>query len=86
MSDGWKESDPYSDTPAAPAAAMIEDGTLDQFVTDRYAGWQRDDAQDMLSGKLSLDDIAKRVEAEDINPKPRSGRQEYLENVINRFV
>jgi len=68
------------------AAAMIEDGTLDQFVTDRYAGWQRDDAQDMLSGKLSLDDIAKRVEADDINPKPRSGRQEYLENVINRFV
>ncbi|PXW79849.1 D-xylose isomerase [Ruegeria sp. P4] len=68
------------------AAAMIEDGTLDQFVTDRYAGWQRDDAQDMLSGKLSLEDIAKRVEADDINPKPRSGRQEYLENVINRFV
>ncbi|NKX38855.1 xylose isomerase [Tritonibacter mobilis] len=68
------------------AAAMIEDGTLDQFVTDRYAGWQRDDAKDMLSGKLSLDDIAHRVEAEDINPKPRSGRQEYLENVINRFV
>jgi xylose isomerase len=68
------------------AAAMIEDGTLDQFVTERYAGWQRDDAQDMLSGKLSLDDIAKRVEADDINPKPRSGRQEYLENVINRFV
>ncbi len=68
------------------AAAMIEDGTLDQFVTDRYAGWQRDDAQDMLSGKLSLDDIAKRVEADDINPKPRSARQEYLENVINRFV
>ncbi len=68
------------------AAAMIEDGTLDQFVTDRYAGWQRDDAQDMLSGRLSLDDIAKRVEADDINPKPRSGRQEYLENVINRFV
>ncbi len=68
------------------AAAMIEDGTLDQFVTDRYAGWQRDDAQDMLSGKLSLEDIAQRVEDEDINPKPRSGRQEYLENVINRFV
>ncbi|WP_416367669.1 xylose isomerase [Tritonibacter mobilis] len=68
------------------AAAMIEDGTLDQFVADRYAGWQTDPAQDMLAGKLSLDDIAKRVEAEDINPKPRSGRQEYLENLINRFV
>ncbi len=68
------------------AAAMIEDGTLDQFVTDRYAGWQQPEAQDMLSGKRTLEDIAARVEAENLNPKPRSGRQEYLENVINRFV
>ena len=65
---------------------MIEDGTLDQFVTDRYAGWQQPEAQDMLSGKRTLEDIAARVEAENLNPKPRSGRQEYLENVINRFV
>ncbi len=68
------------------AAAMIEDGTLDQFVSDRYAGWQTPAAQDMLAGKLTLEEIAARVEAEGINPKPRSGRQEYLENVINRFV
>ncbi|WP_420004532.1 xylose isomerase [Arenibacterium sp. LLYu02] len=68
------------------AAAMIEDGTLDQFVSDRYAGWQQPEAQDMLAGKRTLEDIAARVEAENLNPKPRSGRQEYLENVINRFV
>ena len=64
----------------------FEDGTLDQFVTDRYAGWQGASAQDMLNGKLSLESIAEKVEAEDINPRPRSGRQEYLENVVNRFV
>ena len=68
------------------AVAMVEDGTLDQFVTDRYAGWQGASAQDMLNGKLSLESIAEKVEAEDINPRPRSGRQEYLENVVNRFV
>ncbi|TNJ45609.1 xylose isomerase [Phaeobacter sp. B1627] len=68
------------------AAAMIEDGTMDDFVTDRYAGWQRPDAQDMLSGKLTLEDMVTKVEAGGINPKPRSGRQEYLENVLNRFV
>jgi len=68
------------------AVAMVEDGTMGQFVTDRYAGWQSDGAQDMLAGKLSLEDIAAQVEAEGINPKPRSGRQEYLENVVNRFV
>ncbi|WOI32378.1 xylose isomerase [Tritonibacter scottomollicae] len=68
------------------AVAMVEDGTLDQFVADRYAGWQGASAQDMLNGKLSLESIAEKVEAEGINPRPRSGRQEYLENVVNRFV
>lgn len=68
------------------AAAMIEDGTLDGFVDARYVGWQDAQAQEMLKGGQSLDDIAARVEAEGINPEPKSGRQEYLENVVNRFV
>ena len=68
------------------AAAMIEDATLPDFVTDRYAGWQSDEARAMLAGDRSLDQIAARVRAEGINPAPRSGRQEYLENVVNRFV
>jgi xylose isomerase len=68
------------------AAAMIEDGTMDLFVTDRYAGWQSPEAQAMLQGKQSLEEIAAHVEATGLNPTPRSGRQEYLENVVNRFV
>lgn len=68
------------------AAAMIEDGTLPGFVEDRYVGWKSGESQAMLSGRRTLDDIAARVEAENINPEPRSGRQEYLENVVNRFV
>ena len=40
----------------------------------------------MLSGKLSLEDIAKKVEGNNIQPQPRSGKQEYLENVVNRYV
>ncbi len=34
----------------------------------------------------SLADIAARVERDNINPQPKSGRQEYLENLWNRFV
>ena len=68
------------------AAAMIEDGTMDQFVTDRYAGWQTPEAQLMLQGKQSLEQITAQVEATGLNPAPRSGRQEYLENVVNRCV
>jgi len=68
------------------AAAMIEDATLPDFVADRYAGWQGEEARAMLAGDRTLDQIAARVGAEGINPVPRSGRQEYLENVVNRFV
>jgi xylose isomerase len=68
------------------AAAMLEDGTLPGYVDDRYAGWTGDYWQDVLAGKISLDDIAAKVEDEGIEPQPRSGKQEYLENVVNRFV
>jgi xylose isomerase len=68
------------------AAALIEDGTYDKVVEDRYAGWQDKEAKAMLSGKRSLEQIATRVEKQNINPEPRSGRQEYLENLVNRFV
>jgi xylose isomerase len=68
------------------AAKMVEDKALTGFVEERYAGWAKPDAQAMLSGKLSLEDIAKHVEDKKIQPQPRSGRQEYLENVVNRYV
>ncbi|WP_170509052.1 xylose isomerase [Ruegeria arenilitoris] len=66
------------------AAAMIEDGGLDAALTDRYSGWDSPEAQSMLAS--SLDEIAARVLAEGTNPEPRSGRQERLENYVNRFV
>jgi xylose isomerase len=65
---------------------MIEDGTYDKALEDRYAGWKEKGAVAMLSGDRSLEQIAAWVEAENINPQPRSGQQEYLENLVNRFV
>jgi xylose isomerase len=40
----------------------------------------------MLSGKRTLEDVAARVVRDGIEPQPRSGKQEYLENVVNRYV
>ncbi|WP_440589618.1 xylose isomerase [Pelagibacterium mangrovi] len=68
------------------AAAIIEDGSYDAFLDERYAGWKGAEALAMLKGERTLEDIAARVEAEGIDPQPKSGRQEYLENLINRFV
>jgi xylose isomerase len=68
------------------AAAMIEDGTFDKAQDVRYAGWNEKGAAAMLKGERTLEQIAQWVEADNINPEPRSGRQEYLENLVNRFV
>ncbi len=67
------------------AAAIIEDGTLGGIVNDRYAGWVTAQNKAMLAGKESLGQIAARVEKQNINPQPKSGQQERLENLINRF-
>jgi xylose isomerase len=66
------------------AAAMIEDGGLDAALTERYAGWDAPEAQAMLTSDLAT--IAERVDREGLEPEPRSGRQERLENWVNRFV
>ena len=68
------------------AAALIADGEFDRLLDQRYAGWDAGLGKDILGGKLSLADIAAKVAADNINPQPRSGRQEYLENLVNRFV
>jgi len=68
------------------AAKMVEDGVLTSFVEERYAGWNSAEAKKMLDGSYSLADIAEYVAKADVNPQPKSGRQEYLENVVNRYV
>ncbi|SDY68592.1 xylose isomerase [Citreimonas salinaria] len=66
------------------AAKMLEEGKLEAARTARYAGWESDEAKAMLGS--SLDEIAARVEREQIVPQPKSGRQEILENLVMRYV
>jgi xylose isomerase len=68
------------------AAKLIEDGEYDRFLAGRYARWDAPEARAMLGGKASLAEIAARVARDGVDPRPRSGRQEYLENLLNRFV
>jgi xylose isomerase len=68
------------------AAKMIEDKALSGPLEARYAGWNSAEAKAMLAGERSLEQIAARVVADGIEPQPKSGRQEYLENVVNRYV
>ncbi|HEU4486692.1 MAG TPA: xylose isomerase [Povalibacter sp.] len=68
------------------ASAMIEDGTLDKFVEQRYARWNDALGQKIFAKDATLASIADAAVAGNINPKPVSGGQEYLENLVSRFV
>ena len=66
------------------AAAMVEDGGLERALQERYAGW--DDPKTAAMQTSDLATISQMVLDNDINPAPVSGRQEVLENYVNRFV
>jgi len=68
------------------AAKIHEEGRLADIVDERYAGWNLPENKAMLAGKEPLEAIAARSEERNINPQPRSGRQEQLENLINRHL
>ncbi|MDP9012366.1 MAG: xylose isomerase [Pseudomonadota bacterium] len=68
------------------AAAMIEGGELNSVVERRYAGWRTESAQSMLTGLTTLAAIADSGVADNVAPTLQSGRQEYLENIISRYV
>jgi xylose isomerase len=68
------------------ATAMIEGGEMAALVKDRYAGWQGADAQAMLNGKMDLVSISDGAVAAGVDPKPRSGQQEYAENLVSRYI
>ena len=65
------------------AVAMLEDGKLEAARDARYAGWDTPQGLSLMTSDLTS--IAARVQSENINPSPKSGRQERLENLINRY-
>ena len=68
------------------AADMLDADALTKPVAERYAGWAEAEGRAILAGQRSLADLADRALASGFDPQPRSGRQEYLESLVNRYV
>jgi xylose isomerase len=68
------------------AADLVEAGDLAREREARYAGWEGGIGAEMLSGSMSLPEIEARVVGDGIDPTPRSGGQERLENVVNHRI
>ncbi|MBA3876781.1 MAG: xylose isomerase [Anaerolinea sp.] len=68
------------------AAELIERGALEARRAERYAGWSGELGRSILSGEVLLEMLAGRVLTGEIDPRPVSGRQELLENLVNQAI
>ena len=68
------------------AAAIRADGVVNDFVSSRYQSWDTGVGAEIESGKHSLESLeAYMLEKGEASPN-ESGRQEMLENIINRYL
>ncbi len=68
------------------AGDLVERGLLAELRQARYAGWDGPLGTAILDGSESLESLAGRVAAGEIDPHPVSGGQERLENLVNQSI
>jgi xylose isomerase len=68
------------------AADLIERGRLAELREVRYRGWDGALGIAILDGSETLASLEAKVVSGEIDPRPVSGRQELLENVVNQSI
>ena len=68
------------------ARQILADGHFERFVADRYSSFDTGYGKDIESRKIGFKELEKLVLTKLGEPTPRSGRQEYLENLLNRYL
>lgn len=68
------------------ASQIRKDGVLADFVRQRYASWDSGIGAEIENGKAGFADLERYMLAKGEAAKNASGRQEMLENIINRYI
>jgi xylose isomerase len=66
------------------AADIVTDGALNRLKQERYQGWNGELGKRITSGELNLAGLADLATEKNLDPAPRSGRQELAESLIAR--
>lgn len=67
------------------AAEMLRDGRLDDFRDYRYRSFRGGIGRKITERKTSLEELEKYADGL-ADPEPESGRQEYLESLLNTYI
>ena len=68
------------------AAAIRQDGRLANFLKQRYSSWDSGIGARIESGKAKFKDLEAYMLQKGEAARNTSGRQEFLENLINEFI
>lgn len=68
------------------AQKIVEDGRIDAFVKERYASFQTGIGAEIRRGTTTLEKLSDYALSLDVVEEKNSGRQEYLENVMNEIM
>ena len=68
------------------AAQMIEDGRLENNIKERYSSFESELGKKVRSGSATLEELAEKASELKAPKAPVSGRQEYLEGVLNNII
>ena len=68
------------------AAKISEDGRIDAFILDRYSSYNTGIGAKIRAGEATLEELAAYADEMGAPELPGSGRQEYLEAVVNNIM
>ena len=68
------------------AAKLIEEGTLDNFIKERYESFESEIGKKICSHTTSLKELSDYAEKMGAPKMPGSGRQEYLQSALNQTL
>ncbi|MFZ9683542.1 MAG: xylose isomerase [Cephaloticoccus sp.] len=68
------------------ARSILADGGFERFIAERYASFDTGFGRDIETGKATFASLEKLVLTKLGEPQPRSGKQEYLENLLARHL
>ena len=65
---------------------IINDKKISDYIDQRYKHWENDLGKKIHSKDTSLETLHEIVIKDNLSPKNKSGQQEMLENIINKYL
>lgn len=67
------------------AYKLLQDGPIENFIKERYSSFSTGIGKDIVDGKVGFEELEKYALSNNVMNN-KSGRQEYLESIVNQYI